>query len=419
MFEPQNHPNDFQSPGGPPIPPYDNAGWTLALQMGVQFDRILEGFDGPFEKVPGLVKPAPGKVTTTPDAAGFLLSHQVNDSFIATNRLLKDHEEVYWLRQACTANGKTYSPGTLFIPASPTTRAKLERIAAELGLHVEATAARPSGEMLKLRPVRIGLWDRYGGSMPSGWTRWLLEQFEFPSTVVYPQQLDRGDLASQFDALIFVTGAIPARDARSASTAEEIFFGRLPKPEEIPEAFRGWLGAVTVSKTVPELKKFLEAGGTILSIGTSTHLGYHLGLPMTNALVETSGEGERALSRDKFYIPGSILEVRVDNTSPLAYGMPEKLNIFFDNSPAFRLKPEAALRGIRPVAWFDSDRPLRSGWAWGQKYLQDGVAAIEATVGRGRLFLFGPEIAFRAQSHASFKFLFNGLLYGRAEELKW
>jgi hypothetical protein len=77
------------------------------------------------------------------------------------------------------------------------------------------------------------------------------------------------------------------------------------------------------------------------------------------------------------------------------------------SDPEFRLKPDASLSGVKPVAWFDSDKPLRSGWAWGQKYLQDGVAVAEARVGKGRLFLFGPEITFRGQPHGTFKFLFN------------
>ena len=51
MFEPQDHPDDFAYPGGPPRPPYDSAGWTLAFTMGVKFDRVLEAFDGPFEVV--------------------------------------------------------------------------------------------------------------------------------------------------------------------------------------------------------------------------------------------------------------------------------------------------------------------------------------------------------------------------------
>jgi hypothetical protein len=411
MFEAQEHPNDFAYPGGPPIPPYDSAGWTLAFQMGVKFDRILDGFDGPFEKISGLVKPPAGRVTIASNVAGYLLSHEINDAFIATNRLLAGGEEIYWLKQPFNVSGKSYPAGTIWIPAKPATQSKLMKLAEELGLSFDATTTRPSGEAFKLRQPRIALWDRYGGSMPSGWTRWILEQYEFPFTVVYPQTLDAGNLADKFDVLIFVTGAIPLRDARVDTQ-----FARMPNPEEIPDEFRGWLGSVSVAKTVPQLQKFMEAGGAILTIGSSTNLGYLAGLPMANALIERLPDGgERPLTREKFYVPGSILQASVDNTNPLAYGMPEKADFFFDQSPVFRLKPEAALKGVKPVAWFARDRPLRSGWAWGQNYLQDGVAVIEASVGKGRLFLFGPEIAFRAQPHGTFKFLFNGIHYGRAE----
>ena len=420
MFEPQDHPNDFQYPGGPPIPPYDSAGWTLAYQMGVKFDRILDGFNGPFEKVVGFAKPPAGKVTARSNAAGYLLSHEVNDSFIATNRLLQSNEEVYWIKHPFETNGKTYAPGTIFIPAKPSTPAKLQKMAEELGLNFEAVNSKPTGELLKLRPLRIGLWDRYGGSMPSGWTRWLFERFEFPFTVIYPQTLDAGDLASKFDVLIFANGGIPLRDGRGGSSPEESFFGRQPKSEEIPEEFRSWLGNVTVAKTVPELRKFLASGGTILAVGSSTNLGYLAGLPLANALMEKAADGtERPLPREKFYIPGSILQISVDNSNPLAYGLPEKLDVFYDNSPVFRLKPSAAIKGVKPIAWFDNEDPLRSGWAWGQKYLQDGITVIDANVGKGKLFLFGPEITFRAQPHGTFKFLFNGIYYGRAEQVKW
>jgi hypothetical protein len=417
MFEPQNHPDDIPYPGGPPTPPYDSAGWTLAYQMGVRFDRILDGFDGPFEKITGLVKPAPGKVAIAANAAGFLLSHQVNDAVIAVNRLLASNEEVYWLKQPLTAGGKSYGPGTIFIPAKSSTLPKLQKLAEDFGLNFAAVASRPGGEAFKLRPVRIGLWDRYGGSMPSGWVRWLLEQYEFPFTVVYPPQLDAGGLAGKFDVLIFVDGSIPARDGGGGGGrgGGGGGFGGVA-PESIPAEYRDRLGNVTVAKTVPQLRQFLEAGGAILTIGSATNLGYLTGLPIANALTEKSPEGgERPLTREKFYVPGSVLQVRVDNTNPLAYGLGEKVDVFFDNSPVFRLQPEAAIKGVKPVAWFDSDQPLRSGWAWGEKYLQDGVTVIEAPVGKGKLFLFGPEITFRAQPHGTFKFLFNGIYYGRAE----
>ena len=413
MFEPQDHPDDIPYPGGPPTPPYDSAGWTLAYQMGVVFDRYLDGFDGPFEKISGLARVPGGTVSNSPGAAGFLLSHQVNDSFIAINRLLAGGEDVYWLKQPFNTNGKAYGPGTIYISNKASTLAKLEKLAAEIGLNFEGISAKPVGDALKLKPLRIGLWDRYGGSMPSGWTRFLLEQFEFPFTVVYPGTLDAGGLASKFDVLIFVTGAIPARDPREPAGNPA---DATPAAERIPQEFRDRLGRVTVAKTVPELRSFLEGGGTVISVGSSTTLAYHAGLPMVNALTEKLADGtERALPREKLYIPGSILQVRVDNTNPVAYGVSEKLDVFFDNSPVFRLRPESALTGVKPVAWFDSDKPLRSGWAWGQKYLQDGVAIVDAPVGKGRLLLFGPEITFRAQPHGTFKFLFNGIYYGSAE----
>lgn len=410
MFEPQDHPNDFRYPGGPPIPPYDNAGWTLAYQMGVKFDRILDGFDGPFEKIEGLATVPAGTVANAEGAAGFLLSHQVNDAFIATNRLLKAGHEVYWLTEPYQANGKTYPAGTIYIPQGSGVLAILRDAASQLGLDFEGTARTPSGRLLKMKAVRIGLWDRYGGSMPSGWTRWLLEQFEFPFEVVYPQGLDAGNLARRFDVLVFPTEAIPGWEERGEGFGG---FGGQIDPQGIPAEYRSWLGSVTREKTVPQLLEFLNDGGTIIAIGTSVAMGKHAGLPIANHLVDASG---RPLPEEKFYIPGSILKVRVDNALPIAYGMPEQVDVFFDNSPVMKLLPEAADSGVRRVAWFESAEPLRSGWAWGQEYLKDGVAAVEATVGRGKLFLFGPEILNRGQPHGTFKFFFNGIYLAGASE---
>jgi hypothetical protein len=91
--------------------------------------------------------------------------------------------------------------------------------------------------------------------------------------------------------------------------------------------------------------------------------------------------------------------------------MPAKADVFFESSPAFRLGPGAGLKGVRPVAWFDTARPLRSGWAWGQAYLEGTVAIVDAAVGKGRVVLYGPEVAFRAQPHGTYKLLFNGIYY--------
>ncbi len=411
MFEPQDHPNDFAFPGGPPKPPYDNAGWTLAYQMGVKFDRLLEGFDCPCEKIEGMATPVAHTVASAASAKGFVIDPRVNDAFIVVNRALKSGAAVYRANGAWTAGGSSLPPGAFYISATAATRAIVEKAAKELGVPVQGTSAGP-GDATRVNPRRIALWDTYGGSMPSGHTRWLFEQFEFPFDVVYAPTLDAGNLKAKYDVIVFVTGAIPAarREGGSELSAMMERFNRQPAPNDIPAQYRPWLGRVSADKTVPQLRQFLEAGGTVITVGTSTNLAFHLGLPVYDYLVEKTPAGvERELPREKFYVPGSILSASVDNTVPVAYGLDATTDVFFDDSPTFRLGPDAALKGVRPVAWYSSDKPLRSGWACGQGYLTGGVAVAEARVGKGMLYLFGPEVTFRATPHGTFKFLFNGI----------
>jgi len=415
MFEPQDHPNDIPYPGGPPRPPYDVTGYNLSYSMGVKFDRILDAFDGPFEKISDLAPVPTGKVTAAPPGGAYIIDARVNDAFVAVNRLLKAKQSVSRAAAPFSANGKSYPAGSFLVPATAESTPILQRVAADKGLVADGVQSVPTGEHppFAVKPVRIGLWDQYGGSMPSGWTRWLFEQYEFPFEVVYPQALDAGNLNSKFDVLVFVDGAIPARDP-STGSAQGAGFGSQPAADTIPAEFRAWLGRVSVAKTVPELKKFVENGGTILTIGSSTVLGHHLGLPLRDALVETVNGATHSLPREKYYIPGSILETRVDTTNPLAYGMEQRAMVMYDESPAFRLEPEASLKGVKPVAWYDSPSPLRSGWAWGQQYLDQAVAIVDAPVGKGHVVLFGPEVLWRAQPHGTFKMFFNGIYYGSA-----
>ena len=409
MFEPQDHPNDFRYEGGPPNKPYDVAGWTLAYQMGVKFDRVLEAFDGPFERLPygEMQRPPAGRIEGSGVVAGFLVSHRVNDSAILINRLLKAGVEAHWLKEP-PPSAPELGRGALYIPDRPGVRATVENAAVQLGLNVRIAPSAPAAaDLIKLQPVRVALWDRYGGSMPSGWTRWLLEQFEFQFDVIYPNEIDAGKLREKYDAIIFVTGAIPAQGTRPPP---------VNRPRNLPPEFENHIGRITPDKSVPALKEFMHAGGTVVTIGSSTNLGYHLALPLQSALTERTSEGKlRNLPDEKFYVPGSILEAKVDSTHPLAWGMPEHADFYFERSVAFTLGPNAAAAGLKPIAWFDSEKPLRSGWAWGQKYLKDGVTVATADVGAGKLHLMGSEVVFRGQTHGTFKLLFNAIYLSTAK----
>ncbi len=413
MFEPQDHPNDFAYPGGPPKPPYDITGWTLAYQMGVKFDRILDAFDGPFTKINGVLPPPSEPVTGT-GTAGFLISHRINNSFVLINRLLKAGADVYWIKKDMSADGEDLGTGAIWVPASGSARGIIDQTAKQLGVPAHMVAKAPAGDAMKLKPIRIGLFDQYGGNMPSGWTRWLFEQYEFPFQVVYPQTLDAGELKSKFDVLVFTDGAY--RRAGTGGRGGGGGFGN-QVPEDLPSEYQGWTGRISEDKTMPQLKKFVESGGSIVTIGSSTSMAELLGLPVKDYLTEKGPDGrDRALPREKFYIPGSLLKTNIDNTNPLAYGMPEQVDVFFDNSPVFRMEPNAELKKTSAVAWFSGPAPLDSGWAWGQQYLDGGTAAAEATVGEGKVMMLGPEVAFRSQPHATYKLLFNGLYFGSAKD---
>jgi hypothetical protein len=394
MFEPQDHPNVIPYPGAPPTRPYDNAGWTLAFQMGVRFDRLLEPFTGPFERVTEWnVKPPAGRIVT-PNAAVMGFDPAVNDAWLAVNRLLAAGEAV---GAAPGQNGVQ-----LVVDVKPGTMARLQAIAKDVGITFSGLAAKPAAGHA-LRVPRIGLWDQYGGSMESGWTRWILEQFEFKFERVFPPQLDAGGLNSKYDVLVFPNGGIPSAQGGGGRGGRG---GAGPREADIPAEYRAQLGRVSAERTIPQLRQFVEAGGTILAIGdAAANLASLFELPIENHLVQ----GGEVLPPSKFFVPGSVLTARVDTTHPAATGMAVRTDFFYDNSPVFRLKDGAAAAGLRPIAVFDSASPVRSGWGWGQQYLKDGVIAVEARVGKGRVLLFGPEILQRAQPHGTFKLLFNSL----------
>ncbi|RYF20094.1 MAG: peptidase [Flavobacteriales bacterium] len=395
MFEPQDHPNDFKYEGGPPVAPYDAAGWTLAYLMNVKFDRILDDFKGPFEKMPHgeLLKATPKAL---PKSSGYALSAATNESFLAVNELLKGGAEVF----------RNQTDGSFYVPASAKAKTILDK--AEHGFGMQITAAKKPSKLTKVAPARIAIWDTYGGSMPSGWLRFIMEQYHFDANVIYAPDIDAGDLKSKYDVIVFVGGSIPAYVANpTAANAGRQNFGT-PAIETIPEEYRARVGRVSQDKSIPEIKKFLEAGGQVVTIGSATNLASHLQLPVSNAIVETVNGEEKRLPSTKYYVPGSVLNVVVDSKLAANWGMEITADVYFDNSPVFKLGTGANGK-VRPLAWFATDKPLRSGWAWGQNYLKDGITAFEADYGKGKLYAFGPEITFRAQTHGTFKWMFNQL----------
>ncbi len=380
MFEPQDHPNDFQFPGGPPIPPYDNAGYTLAFQMGVKFGRVLETPKLDTEKVD--LNHLDGMPPLSTDGNAIFLPASQNDSFTIANRAWK---------QGLMVGSQ---PWGIEVQGDP---AKLKGLTSGIA-NLVATTHGPAGGFATIQKPRIALWDQYGGSMESGWTRFTLEQFGFDFDVVYPPDLDSMDLRSKYDIIIFPNGAgVRGNRAGGGGNAPA---NNLAEDMTIPFRYRLRMGSMS-AETITRIEKFVRDGGHIFCIGSAaTSFAQQMKLPIKSAIVDDKGV---ALPNTKFYIPGSVLQLKLES-SRLTRGMEETVDVMFDNSPAFKVSGDA-----KAVGTYNSDKPLRSGWAWGQEVLKGSAGVIDVTLGKGQVVLVGPEILFRGQNHGAYKLLMNAI----------
>lgn len=233
----------------------------------------------------------------------------------------------------------------------------------------------------------------------------MLEEFGFEYDLLYSQQLE-GDL-SEYDVLLFPDGSIPMDDEPQQGFGG----GGDAQPTDAPSEYQHMLGQTTVATTVPAILDFARGGGTVVAVGSATNLAYHADLPVRNHLMAYG----QPLSAEEYYVPGSVLDLKMEHVSPVTQGLGERANVLFSRSPVFSLEPGAEAAGVRALGWFDRADPLRSGWAWGQHHLQDGVALLEADFGEGMLFLYGPKVTFRGQSHGTFPLVFNALLSSAAD----
>lgn len=391
LMEPQTYPDMREYPGGPPIPPYDMAGWTLPIQMGVNVVRVDEPFQARTEAV-DVAAPWPGSVTGGADARVYLLSHRPNASFLAVNRLLKAGERVSWAGSAFEAGGRRYEAGTIVVEAGRGTRERLERLAQELGLTFTGVTGRPAVDLHMLRLPRVGLYKSWQANMDEGWTRWILERYEFPVDTLHDAQIRRGDL-SRYDVII-----LPDQ------SPDGILHGH--RPGQMPDEFVGGIEL----EGARALDHYVRQGGTIVALDQASDFAIEqFGLPLRNVVA--------GLREEQFYIPGSLIAIQVDASHPYAYGMQKDAAAFFVDSRAFEVVApasagewKAAEQPVEVLATFPRGDLLLSGWALGaERYLGGRIAAARVRHGQGDVVLIGFRAQFRGQPRGTFKLLLNPL----------
>jgi hypothetical protein len=314
-MEPKEYPDIRQYPGGPPDPPYDMTGYEFPLVMGVTVDRIEETFSLPEHEVglPDEILPPLGGIDGNGSAA-YLISQEPNLSAVATNRLLAAGATVSWALDAFAADGTNWPTGTMVV--RDIARAAVEEAIQDLGLRTHALGDVPSVSASQVRAPKVGLYRSWRSNMPEGWTRWLLEKYEFDFDNIRDEDIRSGNLGA-YDAII-----LPDQDA------QQILHGHLAGT--IPEEYAGGVGL----EGALALMRYVEAGGWLIAIDNAVDFAIDLfGLPVRNTV--------RGTRSQQFFIPGSLINFHPDTEDPLAYGMPELAVAFFVHSQVLEILPAA------------------------------------------------------------------------------
>ena len=436
LLDIQRYPDLRLYPGGPPLRPYDAAGWTLPLQMGVRTVPVVTPLDDETRAKLTLLGPAPGRPgkhvpyrhTDSPDAAPFdsvpgigfdssgsaaavvppkgrltgdgpalAVDPAQNNAYRAVNRAWALGATVHLAPDA--ARGARY----LITNLSPSAQSDL---VASLALSAERKAAATGAA---LRKPRVGIFPPWTPSMDEGWTRWLLEQYGFQPVVLHPEDFklplgDRVDvLLLADDARVPVEGAPAAAAGRGGMPAAQGRGGgadRVVRPEH---------AYALTPADLQGLERFVREGGTLVCFNSAWRFAVQqLKLPVKNVV-----EGMRP---EEFFLRGSIVEVATDPTHPVMAGMPEKAAVFVDGSPVFETLD--GFEGRVLAKYQDSGSPLLSGFLIGEKHLLGKAAALDVALGKGHVVLVGFRPAWRDQSFGTFRIVFNAAMYIRSSRVE-
>ena len=392
LMERQVYPNRLR-PDGTAEAPYDVAGWTLPLQMGVPTAAINSAYSGDFLRLDAIKSP-PGRVTRESDPDFYTLADTANDDFHAVNALLAAGVEVRRLPDRAASAQHGLDPGTWLVMSKAIPDAILAKGSSVFEGRIGLSVPLPP----PIHAARLGLYQPWEASMDEGWTRLVLEQFEFPYTTLHDAEIKAGHLAERFDAMIL-----------PSVTAKVIREGQ--RPGETEPAYVGGLGPAGTDS----IRAFVRAGGTLICLEDSSEFAIEaFGLPIKNVLKD--------LKTSEFYAPGSVLrgvvEPEVSKGGPgrfplagVTWGMPQEFSLYFDRSMAFEVQsgPKSDEFPTAPLVKYAGLDTLESGWLLGAEKLQSRAAVVVSRVDRGRVILFGFPPQHRGQPHGTFRLLFNAI----------
>ncbi|MBN1272810.1 MAG: peptidase M14 [Candidatus Aminicenantes bacterium] len=380
-------------PSGKPEMPYDEASWTLPLQMGVRTIEVISPFKADLEIVLEVEIPK-GKIEGRNGRYAILPNTSTHDA-ILVNRLHKKDIPLWVAAQGFRLGNKHFPPGAVIFDTGRMNGETLLSLIRDLGISLVLSTDKPQTELKPLKKPLIGVYQSWLADRDEGWLRWTLEKFEFPFKIVHNAEIRGGNLHRTYSHII-----LPGQSESS------LLEGASPG-STLPE-YSGGIGLEGVSA----LHRFVHEGGSLLALNQASDFAIsHFGLPAKNIITPSSrwwrmsSEEEKGGKHSEVFCPGSLLTIRVAESRPFGYGSMGEGVIFSYFSPVFEADQEYIL------AAFPSYNPLLSGICLNEKNIREKAAALEFTKGKGKVYLLGFKPIHRAQAHGSFKFLFNLLLF--------
>jgi len=398
MFSIQHYPEFKPAPNAPIVPPYDVAAWSLPLMMGVQVDKVTLPANWAANAHPITDKDWPSVSEAFAKKTPMLMLPNTNNATRVLNAALKQNASVSVAKKGFTAEGHDYPPGTLIFEAND----EIAPLASRLHVQLQAVSQKPAVDVAKLHAVRVGLYKPWSANADEGWTRWVLEQYDFDPKSLDNKAIKAGNLRGSYEVIILPSmrpDMIVDGRPRTQEGSGQYF-------EELPAEYQGGIGR----EGVTALKDFVDKGGTLISLTESSDfLAEHFNIPVRNTLGRVRPED--------FNCPGSLLRVHLDPTNPIAYGMPDETAAFVEAPVAFQTTPGGIDAPHSVVGWYpDAERDvLMSGWIKGADRLVRHAAIVSFTMGSGKLVMFGFPVQHRGQTEADFKLLFNAIHWAGTE----
>jgi len=386
-----------QYEGGPPIPPYDNAGWTLPLQMGVSCHQIDKSFTAKLKRIDKV--PYPAGDLPSESSPYIVLDASLNASYGMVFALLKEKVEIHRALQEIKIGEVTVPVGSFIVKYDSKVKKLLPDLIKKWHLTPYNIESITGIKAANLQSPRIGVYQSYMSNMDEGWTRYVLDDFAIPFITLHNKdikEVKKEGLKSKIDVLI-----MPSEEP------ELIINGKLPPTHRwaryftpLPPEYQGGIG----KEGVKAIKTFVEKGGILITLNQACKFAFkEFKVPARDSL-------ER-MDRSKFFCPTSLLRIKVDSQTPVGFGMREETAVMFSRSLAMDTWIPSGAMDRRVVARFPEEKILMSGWLLGEERIARKAAVVDVKYKKGRIILIGIRCQNRAQTHGTYKFLFNSILY--------